>query len=130
MKNIVIGVITVAVFTVGAMTGKAQDYFYTTFQFGNIDYQLPPGPCQSHGGVKNSNTFVYDKSAWIYYSCVDGTEFQRRFFHPIDNIQTTEVVPPPVVSSPAPIIQSTCPTGFYPAIQGGCVDWNHPNRAR
>ena len=108
--------------TVGVVS--AQDYIYNNFMFANKDYPLPPA-CVYNQGVKLANPYVFDGDTWVLYVCNDDTQFSRRFFshHPID----TGV---PVYPNTNPTNTYSCPAGFFPGVNGGCVDWNHPDRKK
>lgn len=66
------------VFTTGAF---AQDYYYTNFLFGHIDYVVPSAPCAERAPAQ---AWTYQGSAWMLYHCADGSDIQRRFIHPSD----------------------------------------------
>jgi hypothetical protein len=96
----VIALLLALVFTSGAL---AQDYYYTTFQVPNRDFTLPEAPCVVQGSAQ---PLVYDRSAWVFYTCVDGRVIARRFFHPNDSTNAPESTLPHVPATPSPTAPS------------------------
>jgi len=85
---------------VGVSAAKAQDYYFTNFRFGHVDYVLPDAPCLERAPA---TPWTFQGSAWLLYHCVDGSDVQRRFMHASDP-QNTGYVPPYVPPSQPPTI--------------------------
>lgn len=104
---------------------QAQDYLYTTFQLAHRDYVLPPAPCFS---PHPTQPMVYDGSAWMVYTCADGTTIARRFFHPIDSSHTSGEgarVPAPTPVGGTPVCATVKPGLDWACVNGG---WLPPGR--
>lgn len=127
MKKLILVLAFVA--CVGAVAA-AQDYIYA-FRFAYVDIPVPAPPCAV---VDSVTTMVYDRSAWLVFTCVDGRVILRRYFNPNDN----GIAPQPVYTVPAPgsaqplvveppAISCTQYPGFVPtADHTGCVPPDHP----
>ena len=129
MKRLIVGVVlAVVVFAAGAV---AQDRFYA-FRTGHMDVPLPAGPCGFQGIRGPVTMTVYDRSAWVVYTCNDDRVILRRFMNPND----TAITPQPVytVAKPGsqpidPLLHPDCPAypGMVPSRFGGCVPPDHPD---
>lgn len=110
---------------------SAQDYFFTNFQFGYQTHKLPVNPCvEKNSSVQTSNAWFYDTTAWVYYLCTDGTEYQRRFFHPIDNMKVSNSPAPAKVTAPPLLSSCSHIPNFVPSVGGGCVPPDHPHAVK
>lgn len=116
--------ILLALILAGAAGAAAQDYFFTNFRFGHVDYELPTQPC-GEVGFLSVQLWGYQTSAWASYTCNDPGPnkrvIERRFFHPNDT-----------VTPPAPTVDRCAQyPGFVPAIgPDGCVPPDHPLAAK
>lgn len=84
-------------------------------------------PCAPNGGLKGAVApMIYDRNAWLVYTCADDTVVLRRYLNPNDNVST----PTPVFVVPAPFDPAAvCRAypGFVPTKDGtGCVPPDHP----
>lgn len=92
---------------VGVSGAKAQDYYYTNFMFGYIDYEMPIAPCLERSPAQS---WSYQGSAWTRYYCADGRDIQRRHLH-VSDAQNPEYVPP---------VATTVPPSTQPATAAAC----------
>lgn len=83
----VLGIVAVSA-ALGVTAVHANDWVFTNFRFGSVDYVLPPQPCGAVG-FASVQMWFFDNSAWASYVCNDlepeRRVIQRRFFHPRDN---------------------------------------------
>jgi hypothetical protein len=108
-------IVVVALVLAAAAGAAAQDYYYTTFRFGHVDHVLPDAPCLTLGSV---SPVVYDRSAWVFYTCADGRVIGRRFHHPNDNaspdyshVPAAKPSDPTATSTPAPACDASKQVG-------------------
>lgn len=84
----------------------AQDAYYA-FRFAYIDTVIEaPQPCGSRGLMGPVSMTVYDRNAWLVYTCADNRVVLRRYKNPNDNAVDTPIdrtVPPPT-TAPEPVL--------------------------
>jgi hypothetical protein len=86
-RLVALAILLATVFTTGAL---AQDYYYTNFLFGHLDYTLPVAPCVERAPAQ---AWTFQGSAWMLYHCIDGRDIQRRFMHVSDQQNPDYVAP-------------------------------------
>ena len=124
---------------IAASVLRAQDYIFAFRATGFVEIEIPSAPCPLLGSASMT---VYDRSAWLVFTCIDQRVILRRYFNPNDN----GIAPSPVyvVPQPGSVAQASAPTpvelptvmscaqypGFVPTKGGtGCVPPNHPDAA-
>jgi hypothetical protein len=136
-KNFVIAGVVAAALSLAAGTVAAQDYFFPLFG-AYVDHVVPgDSPCGATP-VRTVTPTTFEETMVLFYLCEDNRVIARRFFRTNGNAQVPTpvyLVNPPDVNysapaptptaagSPAPVM---CPTGFVPAVSGGCVPPDHP----
>jgi hypothetical protein len=113
----------------GAAAARAQDKFFTfaTAAFVDIPVVSPCGP------VRAASMTVYDKNAWVVFTCTSGEVVLRRYLNPNDNaVAPTAVytVADPTAAVPVDDRHTCTVPGMVTGIYGGCVPLNHPNAPR
>ena len=132
-KTILGVVVALGLFAGGVSAG---DYIYAFRNAPTFDIAVT-SPCTLNGSqTRNaSGLTVYDRNAWIVFTCEDGSTILRRYLNPNDNA----ISPVPVYTVPNPNVpeQPTTPAtpatvrctvpGMVTSIYGGCVPPNHPS---
>ena len=133
-KNFVIAGVVAAALSLAAGTVAAQDYFFPLFG-AYVDHVVPgDSPCGATP-IRTITPSTYEETVMLWYLCEDNRVIARRFFRSGNGGQVPQPVylvnPPDATystgSAPAPTSsESTCPSGFVPAVSGGCVPPDHP----
>lgn len=120
MKRIILAL--VLALGCGAAGVAAQDYIFAFRAAGFAEITVPP-PCEANGLKGPASMTVYDKSAWLVYTCNDDRVVLRRYFNPNDNVGPAPIpvftVPNPYDTTPAPApirsVMISCPVDPHPA---------------
>lgn len=94
----------------------AQDAFFA-FHGAFVDIPVSQ-PCGFNGLKGPASMTVYDKNAWLVYTCNDDRVILRRYFNANDNViaPSSPVQAPPAPSeAPIPMGMISCPSDPHPA---------------
>lgn len=123
MKRVTLGVVgALTLFVAGAFAQDAIFAFRGAYQDTVVSQ-----PCGANGLKGSATMTVYDRNAWIVYTCNDDRVVLRRYFNPNDNAVTAI----PVYTTPAPVTPQPTDCAAYPGFvmgrRGGCVPPDHPD---
>jgi hypothetical protein len=117
MKKLTTIVLVVAVVVFGGGAALALNSFHSGF----MDYPLPDSPCGfSH--TETATPLVFNNSFHVLYTCGDGRQFVRDYYH-VTGTGTTTTQPSTTTPPPPPPAPITCTT-VNPGPAFTCVNGN------